>query len=399
MSSTDLAPLSGLTVIDFSRVLSGPYCTMLLADMGARVVKIERPGLGDDTRAWGPPFVSGESAYFLSVNRNKESLTLDLKQRQAGVVVEALLERADVIVENFRPGTMERLSLGYDTIKARWPRIVYCSISGFGQVGPRRDEPGYDAVAQAEGGLMSITGDAAGPPFRLGVAISDLAAGMFAVQGILLALLARVRSGCGQHVDISLLDATVALLTYQASFYFATGRPAGRRGNCHPTIAPYDTLATADGELVLAVGTDRQWRGLCAAIGLDALAADDRFATNAARVDHYETLRPLLQARLATRTRREWTERLAAAGVPCGAVRDVAEALADPQITAREMIAIVDHAAAGDLKVLGLPIKLSDTPGSIRSAPPTLGQHTDAVLTEIGISPPEIAGLRRDRVV
>jgi crotonobetainyl-CoA:carnitine CoA-transferase CaiB-like acyl-CoA transferase len=394
MPASGAPPLTGLTIVDFTRVMSGPYCTMLLGDAGARVIKVEQPGRGDDTRAWGPPFVHGESAYFLSVNRNKESVTLDLKHPSAQGILHRLLERADVLIENFRPGTMERLGLGYDGLADRWPRLVYCSISGFGQTGPRRDEAGYDAVVQAEGGLMSITGDSSGPPYRLGVAISDLATGMFATQGILLALLARERSGRGQRVDIGLLDATVALLTYQASYYFATGEPAGRMGNRHPTIAPYDTFPAADGEFVLAVGNDQQWQRCCEAAGLDGLRSDRRFLTNASRVEKSGALREILATHFRTRPRSEWIALLKASGVPCGSVRNVAEALADPQIDARDMIATVDHAAAGHLRLLGVPIKLSATPGSVRTAPPTLGQHTDAVLGEIGLSEEEVRALR-----
>src|SRR5688572_4734723 len=257
-----MSPLDGLTVLDFSRVLAGPYCTMQLADLGARVVKIEQPGRGDDTRAWGPPFVGGESAYFLSVNRNKESLALDLKHARARPILDTLLSRADVIVENFRPGTMERLGLGYAAVGARHPGLVYCSISGFGQSGPRRAEAGYDAMMQAEAGLMSITGAADGPPFRVGVAVGDIATGMFAVQGILAALVARGRTGRGQRVDIAMLDAVTALLSYQASSAFATGETPARMGNRHPSIAPYDTFSTSDGEFVLSVGNDDQFRRL-----------------------------------------------------------------------------------------------------------------------------------------
>ena len=287
-------PLHGLLVVDLTRVLSGPYCTMQLADMGARVIKIEQPGRGDDTRGWGPPFVGEESAYFLSINRNKESLTLDLKQPGARRILEQLLDRADVLVENFRPGTMDRLGFGYESVAARWPRIVYCSISGFGQTGPRRDQPGYDAVIQAEAGLMSITGEAGGPALRLGVAIADIVSGMFAAQGIAMALLARARSGRGQLVDVGMLDATAALLTYQAANYFVTGRAPERLGNRHPTIVPYETFDAADGEFVLAVGNDDLWRRFCKVAGLPDLAADTRFATNRARVEHYDALKPIL---------------------------------------------------------------------------------------------------------
>ncbi|MDQ3486251.1 MAG: CoA transferase [Acidobacteriota bacterium] len=393
-------PLQGFTVLDFTRVLSGPYCTMQLADMGARVIKIEQPGKGDDTRAWGPPFVHGESAYFLSINRNKESLTLDLKNPRAMRVLETLLAKADVLVENFRPGTMSRLGLAYEQLSERFPRVVYCSISGFGQTGPRRSEPGYDAVVQAEGGLMSITGSAEGQPFRLGVAISDIVSGMFAAQGVAFALLARERTGRGQFVDIGMLDATAALLTYQAGIYFATGTTPGRMGNRHPTIVPYETFEAADGDFVVAVGNDDQWRRFCAALKLDALATDDRFTTNRLRLANYDTLRPMLGKTLRSRTRAEWVEDLKKAGVPCGSVRDVAEVLQDPQLNARGMIQQVQHAVAGAVRVTGVPIKLSDTPGAVRTAPPTLGQHTESILSvDAGLEPHEIEDLRASRVV
>jgi len=399
MSSND-APLSGTTVLDFTRVLSGPYCTMLLADMGARVIKIEQPGRGDDTRAWGPPFVNGESSYFLSINRNKESLTLDLKSPTARPVIDALLERTDVLVENFRPGTMNRLGLSYESLADRYPRLVYCSISGFGQSGPRSAEPGYDAVIQGEAGLMSITGAADGPPYRLGVAIADIVSGMFAAQGVAFALLARVRTGRGQRVDIGMLDATAALLTYQAGIYFATGTTPGRLGNRHPTIVPYETFPASDGDFVVAVGNDEQWRRFCRIIDANALADDDRFATNRARVMNYDALRPLLVDRLRVRSRNDWVETLKGAGVPCGSVREVSEVLADRQLEARSMIETVDHVSAGAIRVLGVPIKLSDTPGGVRSAPPALGQHTEQILREdCGLSAARIEALRTERAI
>jgi crotonobetainyl-CoA:carnitine CoA-transferase CaiB-like acyl-CoA transferase len=379
-------PLAGITVLDLTRVLSGPYCTMLLADMGARVIKIEQPGRGDDTRAWGPPFINGESTYFLSINRNKESVALDFKRREGRRVLDALIARADVVVENFRPGVLARLGLDYTTLAAAHPRLIYASLSGYGQNGPRAPEPGYDAVLQGEGGLMDITGAADGPPYRLGVAVVDIVTGMFAAQGILLALLARHTTGRGQHVDVSMLDSVAALLTYQAGIVFADGQSPGRMGNRHPSIAPYDTFDTADGPLVLAVGNDEQWRRLCEAAGLQSLASDSRFATNGARVEHYDTLESLLAPVFAKRTRAEWTTLLVGAGVPCGPVRSVAEALADPQLQAREMLVRAMHATGGDLTLLGVPIKLSETPGGVRTAPPTLGQHTKAVLEELGLS-------------
>jgi crotonobetainyl-CoA:carnitine CoA-transferase CaiB-like acyl-CoA transferase len=399
MPSND-APLAGSTVLDFTRVLSGPYCTMLLADMGARVIKVEHPGRGDDTRGWGPPFVSGESSYFLSINRNKESLTLDLKSASARPIIDALLEGADILVENFRPGTMDRLGLSYEALSKRHPRLVYCSISGFGQTGPRRAEPGYDAVIQGEAGLMSITGPADGPPYRLGVAIADIVSGMFAAQGIVLALLARVRTGRGQRVDIGMLDATAALLTYQAGIYFATGTTPGRMGNRHPTIVPYETFAASDGDFVVAVGNDEQWRRFCRIIDGSVLAGDDRFATNRARVQNYDELRPLLAGRLGRRSRSEWVDALKAEGVPCGSVREVAEVLEDRQLDARGMIETIDHVSAGAIRVLGIPIKLSETPGMVRSAPPALGQHTDQILRDdCGLAASEIESLRATKTI
>jgi len=396
---TSRGPLDGLTVLDLTRVLAGPYCTMLLGDMGARVIKIEQPGHGDDTRAWGPPFVEDESTYFLSVNRNKESVTLDFKSLQGRGILDRLIADADVMVENFRPGTLARIGLDYASLKEIHPRLVYCSISGFGQHGPRASQPGYDAVVQAEGGLMSITGEAGGPPLRLGVAIADLTAGLLAAHGITLALFARERSGRGQYVDVALFDAVVSLLSYQASASLNGSTRPVRLGNRHPQIAPYDVFPASDGDFFLAVGNDRQFVRLCQAAGLDGLAGDDRFATNPARVANYPTLRDRLVAALRDRTRAEWIALLTTAGVPCGAVRDVPDALADPQVEARDMIAAVEHVAAGMVKVLGVPVKLSDTPGSVRAAPPALGQHTDQVLAELGMTPHDIAALRHAHIV
>jgi crotonobetainyl-CoA:carnitine CoA-transferase CaiB-like acyl-CoA transferase len=392
-----MPPLEGITVLDLTRVLSGPYCTMLLADMGARVIKIEQPGKGDDTRAWGPPFVEGESAYFLSINRNKQSVTLDFKTPDGRAILDRLIARSDVIVENFRPGALAKLELDYASLAARHPRLVYCSISGFGHTGPRSHEPGYDAVIQAEGGLMSITGSADGPPFRLGVAIADIVSGMFAAQGVTLALFARERSGRGQAVDIGMLDSVAALLTYQAAIYFTTGSAPSRMGNRHPTIVPYETFAASDGDFVLAVGNDEQWRRFCAASGF---ADEARFATNAARVTNYAELKPLLDALLRQRTRGSWIEQLTAVGVPCGSVRNLHEVFTDAQLSARGMVAEVEHSRIGALKLLGVPVKLSATPASVPTAPPTLGQHTDAVLgQDLGFSAREIAALRAQGVV
>jgi crotonobetainyl-CoA:carnitine CoA-transferase CaiB-like acyl-CoA transferase len=390
-------PLKGITVLDLTRVLSGPYCTMLLADMGARVIKIEQPGKGDDTRAWGPPFLDGESAYFLSINRNKESVTVDFKHPDGLALVERLIAKCDVLVENFRPGTLRKVGLDYRSLSARYPRLVYCSVSGFGQTGPRRDEPGYDAVMQAEGGLMSITGAPDGPPYRLGVAIADIVSGMFAAYGISMALFARERTGQGQEVDVAMLDAVAALLTYQAGNFFASGRVPVRLGNRHPSIVPYETFAASDGDFVLAVGNDALWAKFCAAVGLDT---SGRFATNRERVTGYDELRPLIAARLATATRQHWIDRLTAAGVPCGSVRDLRELFDDPHVLAREMLTSVIHPTIGSLEVLGVPIKLSATPGAVRTPPPSLGQHTGSVLEhDLGFDRDAIARLREQGVI
>ena len=374
------APLAGVTIVDLSRVLSGPYCTMLAADMGARVIKIEHVQRGDDTRAWGPPFQGGESTYYLSINRNKESVALDFRVPEGRQVLDRLIANADVMVENFRPGTLDASGLGYASLSAKYPRLVYVSISGFGQTGPRRTEPGYDAVAQAEGGLMSITGTAEGPAVRLGVAIADIASGMFAFQGLLLALIARARTGRGQWVDVSLLDSVAALLTYQASRYFATGEIPARAGNRHLTIAPYDTFETTDGVLILAVGNDTLWQRFCRAVARDDLAGDERFTTNAGRVTNYHLLQPLLARLFAGRRLDDWIAVLRGADVPSGGVRSVADVLSDPQILARDMVATVGHPSLGPIRTLGVPVKLSDTPGAVRTPPPRLGEHTRQIL-------------------
>ena len=392
-------PLAGLTIVDLTRVLSGPYCTMLLADMGARVIKIEQPDRGDDTRAWGPPFVGSESAYFLSINRNKESVTLDFKDPEGRRILDQLIASADVVVENFRPGAMTRLGLDYAALAPSHPRLVFCSISGFGQDGPRRQHAGYDAVIQAEGGLMSVTGDADGPAFRVGLAVTDMVAGLLAAQGIALALFARERTGRGQQVDISMLDGVISLLSYHASIYLTTGGESKRVGNRHATIAPYDTFTTSDGALFLAVGNDEQFKRFCPVARLEHLLTDDRFRTNPLRVANEAALKTLIAPVLLSRSREEWIRDLTAAGVPCGAVRSVPEALSDPQVTARRMIEAVEHAVLGPLKVLGTPIKLSGTSPSVRTAPPTLGQHTNAVLGELGVSADDVRRLRARGVI
>ncbi len=370
---------------------------MLLADLGARVIKIEQPKGGDDTRHWGPPFLGGESAYFLSINRNKESVTLDFKHPKGRAILDQLIAKADVIVENFRPGTLVRMKLDYASLSQTHPRLVYASISGFGHSGPRAKEPGYDAVLQGEGGLMSITGLPDAPPLRVGVAIADIVSGMFAAQGISAALYARERTGRGQHVDIAMLDSVAALLTYQAGIYFATDTPPSRLGNRHPTIVPYETFSASDGDFMLAVGTDEQWKKFCEIAGLDM---GEQYATNRNRVIGYADLRPRIAAVLREHPRSHWIERLRGAGVPCGSVRTLAEVFSDPQIGARHMTVPMSHPTAGDIRVLGTPLKLSDTAASQRTPPPTLGQHTDAVLrNDLGLRSDTISELRANGVI
>ena len=394
IDTTRPGALTGLTVLDLSRVLSGPFATMTLADLGADVVKIEQPGTGDDTRQWGPPFQGDQAAYFLSVNRNKRSLAVDLKSVDGLALVRELARRADVVVENFRPGTAARLGLGYDDLAAENPGLVYASISGYGQTGPDSHRAGYDAIAQARSGIMSVTGEADGPPVRVGVSSADLVAGMWAVIGILAALRERDRSGQGQWVDISLLDGSVSWLTYVAAGYFATGTRPPRYGSAHPTIAPYQGFATKDGDLMLAVGNDAIWRCFAPVAGLDELVDDPRFSTNPLRVSHRDELLPLVADAMASRTSAQWMELLDAAGVPVGPIQTVDEVVTDPQVLARGMVGEVEHPTAGTLRTIGCPVRLTATPPQVRTAPPTLGQHTDDILAELGLDQTRIDDLR-----
>ncbi|HEX7125878.1 MAG TPA: CoA transferase [Thermodesulfobacteriota bacterium] len=394
MTTLANGPLTGLRVVDLSRILAGPFCTMQLGDMGADVVKIEAPGSGDDTRHWGPPFENGESAYYLAVNRNKRSLTLNLKHPEGLAILRRLVERADVLVENFRPGTLARLGLTDEAVFALNPRIVYCSVSGFGQTGPDSRRPGFDVVIQGESGLQSLTGFPDGPPTKVGVPMADLVASLMAVQGILLALVARQTTGRGQRIDCSMQDAVAALLSFQAGSYFMTGRTPGRKGNQHPTIAPYETYRTRDGYVNVAAGNDALFARFCEAIGEPALAKDPRFAASAGRVENRPALNAVLEPILAKGTTREWIERLDRVGVPVGAIKDVAQVVADPHVLARDMVVPLPHPRVPGLKVMGIPIKLADTPGRIRRPPPLLGEHTDEVLAELGWSAADVARLR-----
>ena len=389
-----MSPLDGIRVVDLSRVVSGPFCTMTLADMGADVIKIEEPGRGDESRAFGPPFLGGESPYFLSINRNKRSCTVNLKCEDGRAVLHRLVARADVLVQNFRPGAMERLGLDYAELAARHPRLVYCSISGFGDSGPDAARPGYDLIVQGESGLMDLTGEPDGPPTRVGTSIADLTTGLMAAQGILLALYARQTTGRGQHVRVAMLDALVSLLTYNTGNYFATGEAPTRRGNDHPSVAPYQTLRAADGWINLGIANDALWRRYCDAIERPDLRDDPRFATAPARVRHRTELIPVIEALSLLRTVGEWTDLLGAAGVPCGRIRNVAEVCTNPQLTERGRIVERPHPTAGVVKMIGQPIELGDTPGSIRTAPPLLGEQTDDVLREAGYADGEILAFR-----
>jgi crotonobetainyl-CoA:carnitine CoA-transferase CaiB-like acyl-CoA transferase len=391
--------LDGLQVLDLTNYLAGPYCSMILADLGADVIKVERPGTGDGSRQWGPPFLQGESAYFLSVNRNKKSLTLNLRSEAGRAILQRLAASSDVVVENFRPGTVQRLGVDYATLSERNPRLIYCSISGFGQDGPYCEKPSYDLVAQAMGGLMSLTGEADRPPVKIGVAITDIVAGLFATIGILSALHAREQRGRGQLIDVSLLDGVVAVLSHQAGSFLASGVNPARLGSAHPTIVPYQAFKAADAYFVVAVGNDGLWRRFCRGLGLTALLTDPRFAANPDRVRNREALTQILNAVFATKSSREWVDLIDAAGVPCGPVLQLSEVFDDPQVLHRRMVEEVQHPTAGRIKVLGTPLKLSDTPAAIRTPPPTLGEHNNEILRRLGYDDAAIEELAKSGVI
>ncbi|MBX3015821.1 MAG: CoA transferase [Caldilineaceae bacterium] len=398
--------LSNLLVLDLTRVLAGPYATMMLGDLGARVIKVEQPGRGDDTRRWGPPFTeNGESAYFLCVNRNKESLTLDLKSAEGQAILLELVRRADVLVENFKVGTMATLGLDYSSLHELNPGLIYCSITGYGQTGPYAQRPGYDIAIEAEAGIMSITGpadSAAGPgePYKVGVAIVDITTGMNAVIAILAALQHRHHTGEGQHLDLALFDTQLAWLANVASSYLVSGEPPKRYGNAHAAIVPYQTMPTQDGWLMLAVGNDSQFARLCQVIDQPDWATDARFATNPARVAHRDTLIPALETIFRGRSKGEWHALLMAVEVPCSPVNDIPTVLADPHTTARQMLQTVHHPVTGPIPLIGSPLKLGAAPPTIRRAPPLLGEQSEEILaTMLGYTNEAIAELRTKGVI
>jgi crotonobetainyl-CoA:carnitine CoA-transferase CaiB-like acyl-CoA transferase len=410
MNTSSTASLAGIRVLDLSRVLAGPWCTQILADLGADVIKIERPGCGDDTRGWGPPFLkdrdghdTAEAAYYLGTNRNKRSVTVDIAKPQGQDIVRRLAAQSDVLVENFKVGDMARYGLDAAALRARNPRLVYCSITGFGQTGPYRDRAGYDYAVQGLGGLMSVTGERddlpGGGPQKVGVAVADLFTGLYATVAILAALRHRDATGEGQVIDMALLDTQVAMLANLGANYLTTGVAPHRMGNAHQNIVPYQVFEAADGHFILAVGNDAQFAKFCEVAGCVQLASDARFATNAQRVRHRETLVPMLAEIMKTQTRAHWLQALEAAKVPCGAINNLAEAFADPQVHARAMTVAMPHPLTDALRLVASPLKLSATPVQYRCAPPLLGQHTDEVLAQLGFDDEQQRALRGEGAI
>ncbi len=388
-------PLKGIRVLDLTRVLAGPYCAMLLGDMGAEVIKVEEPGKGDDTRGW-PPFAGGQSTYFMSVNRNKQSLTLNLKTPEGREVLKKLVKKSDVLLENFRTGTMEKLGLGYATLAKLNPRLVYCAMSGFGESGPESHRGGYDLIVQAESGVMDLTGFPDGPPVKVGNSIADLVTGMSGAHGVTLALLARQRTRRGQKVEVAMLDVMASLLTYQAGMYLNAGRTPARRGNEHPSIVPYEVFKAADSYLVLGVANNSLWERCCVALDRPDLVKDARYATEASRVENRATLVPLLNEVLGTKPAEAWLSRLEAAGVPAGRIRSVPEVCESEHLRAREMVVSLPHAKAGSVRMMGVPIRLHGTPGKARTAAPVLGTDTEKVLKRVlGLGRSDVQRLRK----
>ncbi|MFQ3544339.1 CaiB/BaiF CoA-transferase family protein [Halobacillus rhizosphaerae] len=390
-----MAALEGIKIIDLTRILSGPYCTMTLADLGAEVIKVESPK-GDDTRQWGPPFVEEESTYFLSINRNKKSVVINLKEEDGKQIFFNMIKDADVVVENFRPGTLERLGIGYETLKKHNPGIILSSISGFGQTGPYAQKPGYDLLAQGLGGLMSVTGEKGGNPVKAGFSMADIGTGMWAAFGILVALIERDKSGKGQWIDASLLDTIVSWQTYLAGSYFATGKDPEPMGGAHPNIVPYQVFKASDGHFILAIGNDKLWEDAVEAMGVESLKSP-QFKTNPQRVEHRDELLALMEEQFQLKSVKEWVKLFESYQIPCGPVNHLSDILNDPHIIDREMVVHKEH--LGSQKMINLPLKFSRTPGEIRSYPPGLGEHSEEILESMGYSKEAIESLLANGVI
>ncbi len=394
-----MGPLEGIKILDLTRVLAGPYCTMILGDLGADVIKVEMPGVGDDARHFGP-YINGESAYFMSLNRNKRSIVLNLKSEEGKQVLKDMIKSVDVIVENFRPGTMEKLGLSYEELKKHNPKIIYAASSGFGHSGPYSKKPAYDGVVQAMGGIMSITGEKGGKPTRVGPSIGDIAAGLFTCIGVLAALTSRNETGEGQKVDVAMLDCQVAILENAIARYVVTKEAPKPAGNRHTSIVPFEPFDTSDGELMIAVGNDAIWSRFCKAVDLESLIDDERFNVNPKRNENYDELRPLIAEAMKRKTINEWRVLLDESGVPNGPINSIDMVLEDEQVKARDMILEVNHPIAGNLKMPGIPIKMSKTPGEILTPAPMLGQHSDEILKElVGLDNEQIEKLRELKVI
>ncbi len=392
-------PLDGIKVLDLTRVLAGPYATMLLGDLGAEVIKIEQPGMGDESRNFGP-FKNGFSLYFMSVNRGKRSITLNLKTERGQAIFKQLLAHTDIVVENFRPGTMKKLGLDYDTLKTEHPSLIYAACSGFGQTGPYAQQGAYDMIIQGMGGIISITGEPEGPPVRVGTSISDITAALFTTIGVLSALHHRNETGKGQFVDVAMLDSLVAVLENAVVRYFATGEAPKPLGARHPAITPFEAFASADGHVIIALGNDTLWAKFCEHVNRQDLISDERFRTNADRTENHAELFPILSEIMSQRTTDDWIDALGKIGVPCGPINAMDKVVSHPQVQAREMITRVAHHITGAVEVPGVPIKLSETPGNVDAPAPSLGEHTTEILTDIlKMSPNEVAALKQDSVI
>lgn len=391
--------LEGVKILDLSRVLAGPYCTMILGDMGADVIKVEAPGGSDDTRGWGPPYRNGESAYYMCANRNKRAITVNLKSEKGREVIRSVAKQSDVVIHNFKNGKMKEWGLDYANLRTLNPKLIYCAITGFGATGPYKDLAGYDYIIQAMSGLMSITGSKESGPIKVGVAIADVLTGLYATVGILGALNERNRSGLGQSLDLALFDAQVSGLVNVASNYLISDKIPERLGNQHPNIVPYQTFETRNGEMVVAVGNDGQFKRYCQAIGMEDLAADERFETNSKRLENREALIPILIEKMRLKTSEEWLSLLNENGVPCGPINNMAQLFQNEQVQAREMLVEVDHTTAGKIPLVGSPLKFSRTPVQIDRHPPLAGEHTEEVLAELGMTTEEIRQLKNQNII